>query len=129
MIPILQELKALMEVHGLSIGGISKLIGVSEKTAYNWLSYESSSPRAIYHPRIKKAIQKIRKEYEGEPINLEINRYYQAVWPGLTRKEKDGLLEIVSQSGGVPRPEYLEKLKALAAVHKIKVEGPKKEKT
>lgn len=125
MIPILQELKALMEVHGLSPGKVSKIIGVSEKTAYNWIAHESTSPDRSYYPLIKRAIKKIRKEYEGEPISLEINRYYRAVWPELTRKEKDGLLEIISQSGGGLRPEYLEKLKALAAVHKIKVEKGK----
>lgn len=121
MTPLLEELKSLMELHGLSPAEVSKYIGVSEKTGYNWLRYETSSPNSIYQERIRRAIRKIRREYETGSVGQEISRHYRAVWPKLSRKEKDELLELVSQSGGALQPAYLEKLKALAEKHNIKV--------
>jgi len=121
MMPVLRELKALMEIHGLFPAEIAKYIGISEKTAYNWLHYESSSPRPIYQERLRRAIRRIRKEYESESAFLEIRRYYKAVWPILSQKEKIELLEISSESGGALRPRYLERLKELAEKHNIKV--------
>jgi len=124
MIPLLEELKTLMERHGLSPAEISKYVGVSEGTAYNWLVYARSSPRPVYYNRIRQAMRKIRREFEGQSIGLEINKYYLAVWPKLTRKEKDEILSLLSEPGATFRPAYLEKLKALAAAHRVKVDDP-----
>jgi len=121
MIPILKELKLLADLHGLSPSEVARYVGVSEGTAYNWIVYERSSPGAIYRERIRRAIRKIKREFEtGLPLQ-EIKRYYRAIEPRLTAREKSELLDIVSESGGAMQTRYLERLKALAEKYGVAV--------
>ena len=122
MIAILKELKALMKKRRLSPGDVAKYIGCSQGTAYNWLVYERSSPGPIYQERIRKAIRRIERELSRDSISIEINRYYQALWPHLTHEEKDQILEIIGSPGKDSKVKYLRKLKALAKSHEIEVD-------
>jgi len=126
MIPLLEELKALMEIHGLSPGEAAKYIGCSQATAYNWLVYKSSSPGSVYQDRIRQAIRKITIKFE-RPIYQESKKYYRAVWPKITPQEKEEVIEILNNQAGSHTLliAYLNKLKSLAAGHNVKVKSKK----
>ena len=126
MIPILEELAALMERFELSPAEVARLIGCSEGTAYNWLRYQTSSPGPVFQQRVRAAIRKIKKDHGLNSLTDQINEFFKLnylVWPALTPKERDGLMKIINQSNKDFKPAYLKRLKALAAAHKIKVKG------
>lgn len=128
MIPLLEKLRALMELNSMSPGEISRYVGCSQATVYNWLIYQSSTPGRIYQDRIKKAIRKIRNVHGDSPEEAEVLQIWMILQPKLKLKETMELLRLVQQSGGLYRPEFQEKLKALAVKHHIQVKEAAKAK-
>ena len=105
MIPILCEFDLLRQSLGISISGAAKILNVSEKTAYNWLKYDSCKPHFVYHDVIKSGIRKLKKMCkssigENALVSFICNSEFHSpdepvvLYEGLTSEEVKDLVNI-----------------------------------